>query len=221
LQKGKEEDEVCSEEEIEQVNLYEKLIYDLSDEDDNVVTTKSIDSVVPILVADYADETDDGKCLMNRHTTTSFISMKKSKILILFLDEAPEEIPVKKLKISEISENNKTTKDIINEKTFVQVQEQISMPSTDMQCTNINTELDKSSENDAIKYQGKQKKEKKQKENSKKTIANNHKEKILHKYHNKFLENLLSRDIQHERNLICQCMKFIVDNNFFDSNECF
>jgi len=143
--------------------------------------------------------------------------MRKSKTLILFLDEAPEEIPIKKFKISEISENDKTTKSIIDEKTSAQVQEQISMPSTDVQCTDINTELDKNSENVVTKCEGKQKKEKKQKENSKETIANNHKEKILHKYHNKFLENLLSRDIQHERNLICQCMKFIVDNNFFDS----
>ncbi|KAK1121844.1 hypothetical protein K0M31_010154 [Melipona bicolor] len=30
------------------------------------------------------------------------------------------------------------------------------------------------------------------------------------------LQKLLSRSIQHERNLICQCVKYIVDNNFFD-----
>jgi hypothetical protein len=76
LQKGEEEDKVCSEEEIEQVNLYEKLICDLSDED-SVVTTKSTDSVVPILVADYADETDDGKYLMNRNTQQFFHLYKK------------------------------------------------------------------------------------------------------------------------------------------------
>jgi hypothetical protein len=90
------------------------------------------------------------------------------------------------------------------------------MPPTDIQCIDVNTELEKNSENVVTKYQGKQKKEEKQREDSKETIADNYKERILHKYRNKFLENLLSRDIQHERNLICQCMKFIVDNNFFD-----
>ena len=30
------------------------------------------------------------------------------------------------------------------------------------------------------------------------------------------LNRLLSRSIQHERNLICQSIKYIADNNFFD-----
>lgn len=47
---------------------------------------------------------------------------------------------------------------------------------------------------------------------------NNKNVRVLHKYHNKFLEKLLARAIQHERNIICQCTKYIIDNNFFDSN---
>lgn len=35
-------------------------------------------------------------------------------------------------------------------------------------------------------------------------------------YTSQLLERLLSRSIQHERNLICQCIKYIVDNNFFE-----
>lgn len=48
--------------------------------------------------------------------------------------------------------------------------------------------------------------------------ATNTNKRILHKYHNKFLEKLFTRAIQHERNIICQCMKYIIENNFFDSN---
>lgn len=32
------------------------------------------------------------------------------------------------------------------------------------------------------------------------------------------LEKLLSREIQHERNTIVQCIKYIADNNYFDQN---
>ncbi|XP_012146701.1 FMR1-interacting protein NUFIP1 [Megachile rotundata] len=35
-------------------------------------------------------------------------------------------------------------------------------------------------------------------------------------YTSQLLQKLLSRSIQHERNLICQCVKYIVNNNFFD-----
>lgn len=48
--------------------------------------------------------------------------------------------------------------------------------------------------------------------------AQQEKKKLLNKYRNRLLEKLLARDIQHERNLICQCVKYIIDNNFFDSN---
>ncbi|XP_015117203.1 nuclear fragile X mental retardation-interacting protein 1 [Diachasma alloeum] len=41
--------------------------------------------------------------------------------------------------------------------------------------------------------------------------------KLLHQQkRSMFLDRLLSRSIQHERNYICQCIKYIVDNNFFD-----
>lgn len=84
-----------------------------------------------------------------------------------------------------------------------------------MQCTDVSATSNKKSQDSVTKCQDKQKNEKKQ--YSKEKITNTNKNmKILHKYRNKFLENLLSRDIQHERNLICQCMKYIVDNNFFD-----
>lgn len=58
----------------------------------------------------------------------------------------------------------------------------------------------------------------KQNRETKRIMINNKNEKILHKYHNKLLEKLLSRSIQHERNLICQCVKYIIENNFFDLN---
>ncbi|XP_046430118.1 nuclear fragile X mental retardation-interacting protein 1-like [Neodiprion fabricii] len=39
---------------------------------------------------------------------------------------------------------------------------------------------------------------------------------ILNTNKNRLLNKLLSRSIQHERNLICQCIKYIVDNNYFE-----
>lgn len=39
---------------------------------------------------------------------------------------------------------------------------------------------------------------------------------VSNRYQNKLLQRLLSRSIQHERNLICQCLKYIIDNNFFN-----
>ncbi|XP_015596972.1 nuclear fragile X mental retardation-interacting protein 1 [Cephus cinctus] len=35
-------------------------------------------------------------------------------------------------------------------------------------------------------------------------------------YRTQLLNRLLSRSIQHERNLVCQCIKYIVENNFFE-----
>lgn len=67
------------------------------------------------------------------------------------------------------------------------------------------------------KFQNTVAKDKQNRETNRIMIKNKN-EKILHKYHNKLLEKLLSRSIQHERNLICQCVKYIIENNFFDLN---
>lgn len=135
-------------------------------------------------------------------------------------DEAPEEVPIKRLEAS-AARDNAITKDVINVETCAQAQEKSpgpQMPSADTQCTDTNVHLNKNSRDSLVERKDKQSREK-EKYCKGKTTVNRHKnEKILHKYHNKFLENLLARDIQHERNLICQCMKYIVDNNFFDAD---
>lgn len=56
----------------------------------------------------------------------------------------------------------------------------------------------------------------KQKQELNRTVIDDKNNNFLHTYHYKLLERLLSRSIQHERNLICQCVKCIIENNFFD-----
>ncbi|EZA60852.1 hypothetical protein DMN91_008060 [Ooceraea biroi] len=191
-----EEDKTCLyiDKEIEQADLCEKVICNLSDEDvPQIIIPESTNASVPTLVADYEDGTDD--------------------------DEPPEVLPIKKLKT--YLQDDKTTKDAVNGETCGQIKEktsdalQISTPPTDAECTDANAKSNKRSRNDIDKCQDKQKNNKKQ-NCRERTAINKKNESNSHKYHNKFLESLLSRDIQHERNLICQCMRYIIDNNFFD-----
>lgn len=58
----------------------------------------------------------------------------------------------------------------------------------------------------------------KQKQEMNRTVIDDKNNNFLHTYRSKLLEKLLSRSIQHERNLICQCVKYIIENNFFDEN---
>lgn len=57
------------EEKIEEADLCEDVICNISDEEDNVsqvMISEPTKSSLPILVADYKDETDDGKYLINK-----------------------------------------------------------------------------------------------------------------------------------------------------------
>lgn len=119
------------------------------------------------------------------------------EVLILCLDEGPEEVPVKRIKIEELQD--KVTKNTIHKEI-----------SDIQKCENESDKLNNKSEKTVAKYQDKQKHEMKQ------TVIDNKNNNFLHRYHNKLLEKLLSRSIQHERNLICQCVKYIIENNFFD-----
>lgn len=90
--------------------------------------------------------------------------------------------------------------------------EEIHEEISDIQkCENESDKLNNKSGKTIAKYQDKCKHEMNQR------VINN-KNNYLHKYYDKLLEKLLSRSIQHERNLICQCVKYIIENNFFNSN---
>lgn len=122
-------------------------------------------------------------------------------------DEGPEEVPAKKINMGNLQED-KITENIIHEKTSIQACEEISNTQS---CADSGNKSNNTFQNTIAKNQDKQNCEPNR-------IVVNDKNKILHRYHNKLLEKLLSRSIQHERNLICQCVKYIVENNFFDIN---
>ncbi|XP_011883131.1 PREDICTED: nuclear fragile X mental retardation-interacting protein 1 [Vollenhovia emeryi] len=188
----------CSDEQVGQTDLQENVIDNISDEDDVPQAPTTPEStnlpvislpVLPILVADYESEDDD---------------------------EGPEEVPVKKVKIEE--QDTKVTDDTIKEEDSVQVCEKTSDTRSDTSAGDnssnkqINENSNNKSQDTVAKYQNKQIPE------TNRILANNKNERILHRYRNKLLEKLLSRSIQHERNLICQCVKYIIENNFFDCN---
>lgn len=102
------------------------------------------------------------------------------------------------MKIEEL-QDNKITKNTIHEEI-----------SHIQKCEN--DKLNNESQKTVVKYQNEQKHE------MNRILIDNKNNKFLRRYHNKLLEKLLSRSIQHERNLICQCIKYIMDNNFFDLN---
>lgn len=62
------------------------------------------------------------------------------------------------------------------------------------------------------------KRQDKQKHKTNQTVEDKKHEKVSTRHRSTLLQMLLARSIQHERNLISQCLKYIVDNNFFESS---
>ncbi|XP_014488709.1 PREDICTED: nuclear fragile X mental retardation-interacting protein 1 [Dinoponera quadriceps] len=125
-------------------------------------------------------------------------------------DSSPEEAPIKNIKMEDLQDHKIVEKNIT-------VHEEIS--NNAQSCTN--TRKNKSSRQTIVnetsrhpKRQDKQNHKKSQKVEDKKQQKN------LTRHYNTLLQKLLSRSIQHERNLIFQCMKYIVENNFFESSGC-
>ncbi|XP_017881624.1 nuclear fragile X mental retardation-interacting protein 1-like [Ceratina calcarata] len=112
-------------------------------------------------------------------------------------ESEPEEVPIKKIK-----SNNNT---IIKED--YKIEEGVAESSDNRTHESCNS----SPKNSTRKFV-----------KSKQSINRNMKHKVQkptekkQPYTSHLLEKLLSGSIQHERNLICQCVKYIVDNNFFD-----
>lgn len=80
---------MCVEDEMEEAALCENnKIYHLSDEDDvtqAAIIPEPTKSVLPSLVADYKDDTDNGRYLIYTHTRyLAFISTKKHKTNFIF-----------------------------------------------------------------------------------------------------------------------------------------
>lgn len=124
------------------------------------------------------------------------------------LDDGPEEVSIKKRKKEE-NLQNEITENIIHEENSTQVCKEVSNTQS---CTDADDELNNKFQNTVATNQNKQNHE------SNRMISNKNEKFFLRRYHNQLLEKLLSRSIQHERNLICQCVKYIIENNFFDIN---
>lgn len=114
-------------------------------------------------------------------------------------------MPIKKIKTENL-QDDKITENTIQESSICKE------TSTMQSYTDTDDKSNNKFQNTVARRQDKQNRE------TKRIMINNKNEKILLKYHNKLLEKLLSRSIQHERNLICQCVKYIIENNFFDLN---
>jgi len=117
-------------------------------------------------------------------------------------------VPIQKIKTENL-QDDEITENTIHKENSTQVCEGASNIQS---CTDVGDKSSNKFQNTVARNQNKQNREPNQ------IVADNRNQKILRRYHNKLLEKLLSRSIQHERNLICQCVKYIIENNFFDIN---
>ncbi|XP_012219687.2 FMR1-interacting protein NUFIP1 isoform X1 [Linepithema humile] len=184
-----ENDEECSDNETMQTNLSEKITGYISDEDDIPQASETLKQCDANLPSTSAP------------VLSTLVADYKSGSES---DDGPEEVPVKKIKMKD-PRDDKITENIVPKT----ISSQVCEKSSDRK---LRTDADNRSNKKVAAKHDKQKQEINQ------AAINNKNERIFHKYHNKLLEKLLARDIQHERNVICQCMKYIIQNNFFDSN---
>lgn len=123
----------------------------------------------------------------------------------------PEEIPIKRIKKENIQEHNITEN--IETCSGMQSYTDVNNKSSDTLNSHTQIKAKKISQRTVATLN---KSKCKNEANGKTTYKRN--ERVSSRYQNKLLQKLLSHSIQHERNLICQCMKYIVDNNFFYSS---
>ncbi|XP_072747431.1 FMR1-interacting protein NUFIP1 isoform X1 [Anoplolepis gracilipes] len=157
-------------------------------------------------ITDNISDEDDGPEAPITLKPTNLSANSSSMLPILVADyesegddEGPEEEPIKRIKIEKL-QDNKITKNAVHEE-MSDIQE----------CKKENDKSNNKSGKTIAKFQDKQKHEINR-------VIDRKNNNFLYRYHNKLLEKLLSRSIQHERNLICQCVKYIIENNFFDLN---
>ncbi|XP_066585834.1 FMR1-interacting protein NUFIP1-like [Prorops nasuta] len=118
-------------------------------------------------------------------------------------DEKPMEEPIMKV-------DSYSCKDNINEEINTDDKSNINSDLNENVKKILNISQDKSNSESNKKVQNRLTQPKMDMRNSNSSINNNQRNKP------QLLQRLLARDIQHERNLIFQCIKYITDNNFFD-----
>ncbi|EGI63112.1 Nuclear fragile X mental retardation-interacting protein 1 [Acromyrmex echinatior] len=192
-----ETDAVYLDEQVEQTNFCGKDIDNISDEDD-----VSHASTTPEYVSQIAAEPTNLSTVTSSLILPSLVADYESEDS----DDGPEEVSIKKRKTEE-NLQDEITENTIHEENSMQVCEKISNAQS---CTNADDESNNKFQNTVVTDQNKQSRE------PNRVISNKNEKFFLRRYHNQLLEKLLSRSIQHERNLICQCVKYIIENNFFD-----
>lgn len=128
--------------------------------------------------------------------------------MILILD-SPEEVPIKRIKIEDLRSHNVKENVTVLKETVSDAQSYTNASEDKSNHQTINE----------ISRHSVTKRQDKQKHKTKQIVVDKIHEKVSTRHHNKLLQMLLSRSIQYERNLISQCLKFIIDNNFFESSE--
>ncbi|CAD6224096.1 GSCOCG00005479001-RA-CDS [Cotesia congregata] len=129
-------------------------------------------------------------------------------------DEPPEEIPIKKAKIEKIDVNQEP---ISSNTTVNQFQDVKTLPQLD-KTSKIFHKNDLKHNNSNNNKNSKNSNSSHNNNNNNNITSKSNKRKNLYQRH-ALLEQLLSKSIAHERNYICQCLKYIVDNNFFEKKE--
>ena len=143
------------------------------------------------------------------------------------IDEPPEEKPIKRNDFNDATEKVSMEKSSVDDKSNFQLKTADNLSK----CQQV-FEADKDSQNDDSFKVGKKiesinesdcpmnnKKRNFPVDNKK---VNVHSKKFKQSHASigdgrlKFLNRLLARSIQHERNIICQCITFIANNNYFD-----
>ncbi|CAK9809854.1 FMR1-interacting protein NUFIP1 [Anthophora quadrimaculata] len=118
-------------------------------------------------------------------------------------NDAPEEVSIKRVKLNDdTTEENNAVKELTN-KNEVTDKIYLSTELSNPQLVDIGFKEPKNKRNVTVNPNTKNK--------DRKATVNK-----KQPYTSQLLQKLLSRSIQHERNLICQCIKHIVDNNYFD-----
>ncbi|XP_018339191.1 PREDICTED: nuclear fragile X mental retardation-interacting protein 1-like, partial [Trachymyrmex septentrionalis] len=189
-----EETAIYLDEQVEQTNFCGKEI-DISDEDDIPHA-----STTPEYVSQTAAESTNLATVTSSLILPNLVADYESEDS----DDGPEEVSIKKRKTEENLQDD-ITENTIHEENSTQVCEKVSNTQS---CTNADDESNNKFQNTVATDQNKQSRELNR-------VVSNKNEKFVRRYHNQLLEKLLSRSIQHERNLICQCVKYIIENNFF------
>lgn len=223
-----EDDVACLDEQMNGIDLHEKIIDNISDEEDlpqAPTAAESTDHTPTVtslptqfsLVADYESEDDDDgpeEVSIKRIKTeylqndkmTEMENLQDDKMIKTENLEDDKMIKTKNLQDDEII-NTENLQDDKMKGNIIHEENPSAQASNTQSCTNASDESNNKFKNTVGKNEDKQTRESNQ--ISYKNVKNPRR-------HSSLLEKLLSRAIQHERNLICQCVKYIIENNFFD-----